>query len=50
MGEKINGISGLMFACHNGHTQTAKELLRRGAYVNMKDADGNTALMFASTK
>ena len=34
----------------NGHAETVELLLKQGASVNVEDADGKTALMFASEK
>jgi uncharacterized protein len=37
----------LMYAALEGHTESVKALLARGADVNTKDEAGHTALMFA---
>jgi len=39
-----------MAASHEGHQQIVQALLSKGAEVNAKDNNGQTALMFASDK
>ena len=48
LSEKDNfGMTALMYACQNGHYETAKLLIKYGADVNIQDKFGNTALMIA---
>ena len=42
-----NGLTAIMFAAHNGHTETVAELIRQGASLERCDLSGKTALMFA---
>ena len=42
-----HGSSLLMLAAQYGHTDTVRELLRRGALTDYRDFDGDTALMMA---
>ena len=43
-----DGVTSLIVAAHNGHTETVSLLLQRGANVNQQDIDGRTSLMMAS--
>ncbi len=44
----INGVTALMLAAQEGHTEAVKALIAAGAYVNAVDEIGRTALMFAA--
>jgi ankyrin repeat protein len=46
--QKLNDL--LISASEKGHAKIAELLLKQGASVNVKDADGKTALMFACEK
>jgi ankyrin repeat protein len=41
-------VTPLMPAAGSGNLQVVKELLARGAHINDKDDDGNTALQYAT--
>ncbi len=43
-----DGLSALMIASENGHSNVIKVLIEKGAQVNMQNNDGLSALMIAS--
>ncbi|MGU9951612.1 MAG: ankyrin repeat domain-containing protein [Gammaproteobacteria bacterium WSBS_2016_MAG_OTU1] len=45
---KEDGMTALMFAAMQGHSEVAKVLLDNGANVNHENKDGWTTLMFAA--
>jgi len=47
---KLFGKKDLIHAAEKGDTETVKMLLNKGADVNAKDKDGETALMYAAQK
>ena len=48
MFQENSGLSALMIASQNGHTEVVKLLLGKGAQVNMQENSGWSALMIAS--
>lgn len=38
----------LLFSAEKGHLEHAKKALRQGAYVNVRDSQGKTPLMYAA--
>ncbi len=42
-----DGITALMFACRDGHTEAIRMLLERGAKIDLQDINGETALSYA---
>jgi len=44
------GITSLMIASARGHFEIAKELINRGADINMQSIEGKTALFYAKNK
>jgi ankyrin repeat protein len=45
---RLDGITVLMLAARNGHTEIARELLARKANLQARDNDGATALIYAA--
>jgi hypothetical protein len=45
--DRHHGATGLVYAAHNGHTDTVQVLLTKGADFSVKDTFGETALMHA---
>ena len=45
-----HGSTALMWAAHNGHSETVKILIRNGATIDQKRTKGETALWFSAQK
>lgn len=45
--QDVDGMSALMIATENGHTEVIKSLLQKGAQVDLLNIDGESALSLA---
>ena len=46
----INGDINFFYACHRGHLEIVKYLIENRADINVKNSNGNTALVEATSK